>query len=161
MIYSIALSAGMRMRSIESYHDFNYIRRILNQDSIYHDDVIKWKHFLRYRVFVRGIHWSQRRVTQSFDVFLSAPEQTVEQTIQALGIWDAIALITINWPLGDFNEISKLILGIDGWDMMMSKGNFPSRCPGREFWVSRHSTTISIVQHIRNCQERVTITCHL
>ena len=25
---------------------------------IAHDDVIKWKHFARYRPFVRGIHWS-------------------------------------------------------------------------------------------------------
>ena len=40
-----------------------------------HDDVIKWKHFLRYWPFVRGIHQSpvnfppQRPVTRSFDVF--------------------------------------------------------------------------------------------
>ena len=25
---------------------------------VHHDDVIKWKHFLRYWAFVRGIHWS-------------------------------------------------------------------------------------------------------
>ena len=37
-----------------------------------HDDVIKWKHFLRHWSFVRGIHrWpaSQRQVTRSFDIF--------------------------------------------------------------------------------------------
>ena len=34
-----------------------------------HDDVIKWKHFPHYRPFVQGIHWSQRPVTRSFDVF--------------------------------------------------------------------------------------------
>ena len=40
-----------------------------------HDDVIKWKHFLRYWPFVRGIpngtceFPSQRPVTRSFDVF--------------------------------------------------------------------------------------------
>ena len=39
-----------------------------------HDDVIKWKHFLRYWPFVRGIHRSSvnsphRPVTRSFDVF--------------------------------------------------------------------------------------------
>ena len=39
-----------------------------------HDDVIKWKHFLRYWPFVRGIHRSgefpaQGPVTRSFDVF--------------------------------------------------------------------------------------------
>ena len=40
---------------------------------IFHDDVIKWKHFPRYRPFTGGISWSpvdslQRQVTQSFDV---------------------------------------------------------------------------------------------
>ena len=43
--------------------------------SLTHDDVIKWKHFPRYWLFVRGIHRptvnfpSQRPVTRSFDVF--------------------------------------------------------------------------------------------
>ena len=41
----------------------------------YHDDVIKWKHFLRYWPFVRGIHRlpvnsPHKPVTRSFDVFL-------------------------------------------------------------------------------------------
>ena len=36
---------------------------------------------------------SQRPVTRSFDIFLSAPEQTVEQTLETLVIWDAITLI--------------------------------------------------------------------
>ena len=37
---------------------------------------------------------AQRPVTRSFDVFLwPAPEQTIEQTIEMLVIWDAIALI--------------------------------------------------------------------
>ena len=36
---------------------------------------------------------SQRPVMQSFDVFLSAPEQLIEQTIETLVIWDAITLI--------------------------------------------------------------------
>ena len=35
---------------------------------IYHDDVIKWKHFPRYWPFVRGIP-AQRPVTRNFDVF--------------------------------------------------------------------------------------------
>ena len=41
----------------------------------YQDDVIKWKHFLRYWPFVRGIQRvtgefpSQRPVTRSFDIF--------------------------------------------------------------------------------------------
>ena len=40
-----------------------------------HDDVIKWKHFPCYWLFVRRIHWSpmnspQRPLTRSFDVYL-------------------------------------------------------------------------------------------
>ena len=44
---------------------------------------------------VTGEFPSQRSVTRSFDVcfFLSAPEQTVEQTIETLVIWDVISLI--------------------------------------------------------------------
>ena len=41
-----------------------YIRAIL-----FHDDIIKWKHFPRYWPFVRGIHRSPTPVTRSFDVF--------------------------------------------------------------------------------------------
>ena len=41
-----------------------------------HDDVIKWRHFLRYWPFMRGIYWSPvnshtRSVTRSFDVFFN------------------------------------------------------------------------------------------
>ena len=41
-----------------------------------HDDVIKWKHFPRYWLFVWGIHVTddfptQRPVTRSFDVFFN------------------------------------------------------------------------------------------
>ena len=43
---------------------------------------------------VTGGFPSQRPVTQSFDVFFgSALEQTLEQTIETLGFWDAIMLI--------------------------------------------------------------------
>ena len=48
---------------VDSKHDHHQLA---------HDDVIKWKHFLRYWPFVRGIHRSipaQRPVTRSFDVF--------------------------------------------------------------------------------------------
>ena len=46
-------------------------------EGVIHDDVIKWKHFPRYWLCVRGIHWSQvnspqkRPVTRSFDVFFN------------------------------------------------------------------------------------------
>ena len=43
--------------------------------SLFHDDVIKWKHFLRYWPFVQGLYRSpvnspaKRSVTRSFDIF--------------------------------------------------------------------------------------------
>ena len=50
----------------------------------YHDDVIKQKHFSRYWPFMPAIHRHpriplKRPVTRSFDVFWSAPEQTVDK----------------------------------------------------------------------------------
>ena len=64
-----------------------------------HDDVIKWKHFR-----VTGPLWGEstgdRRIplTKASDAELwcflwSAPEETVEITIEPPVIWDAIALI--------------------------------------------------------------------
>ena len=45
----------------------NHLGRIEYQ----HDEVIKWKHFPRYRPFVRGIDFpSQRPVTRNFDAFI-------------------------------------------------------------------------------------------
>ena len=35
-----------------------HLQTFSNVFSWIHDDVIKWKHFLRYWPFVRGIHWS-------------------------------------------------------------------------------------------------------
>ena len=62
-----------------------------------HDDVIKWKHFLCYWPFVRGIHrWIPRTKVSDAELWYflrSAPEQTIEQTIVRLVISDAIALI--------------------------------------------------------------------
>ena len=75
-----------------------------------HDDVIRWKHFLRYWPFVGGIHWPpvdsphKGSVTRGF-VFLCAPEQTVEHTIETPVIWDAITLIMT----------SQMILYIFSW----------------------------------------------
>ena len=52
----------------------NWPRLKIPKDFRYHDDVIEWKHFPRYWLFVRGIHrsrWSPRTkpMTRSFDVF--------------------------------------------------------------------------------------------
>ena len=52
-----------------------------------HDNVIKWKHSQRYWPFVRGMHqWPvdslHKGQWSGFFMFWSAPEQTVEQTIE-------------------------------------------------------------------------------
>ena len=39
------------------------------------------------------LNFCRRPVTRTFDVFISGPEQTVEQTTETLVTWDAIALI--------------------------------------------------------------------
>ena len=63
------------------------------------DDVIKWRHFVQYWRFVRGIHRSPwLPTTKANDAELwcflwSVSEQTVELTIETLVIWDAIAPI--------------------------------------------------------------------
>ena len=56
---------------------------------------------------VTGLLWgeskggfpSHRPVMRNFDILLSAPEQTAEQTIKTPVIWDAIALImtSLQW----------------------------------------------------------------
>ena len=66
-----------------------------------YDDVIKWKHFR-----VTGPLWGESTghrwilLTKASDTELlcflwSATEQTIEQTIDTVMIWDAIALIMI------------------------------------------------------------------
>ena len=67
--------------------------------TILHDDVIKWKHFPRYWPFVMGftVHrWiplTKASDTELWCFLWSESEQTVEQTIERLVIWDAIASI--------------------------------------------------------------------
>ena len=69
--------------------------------NVFHDDVIKWKHFPRYWPFFSlwgestGDRWFP--LTKANDAELwcflwSAPEQTVKQAIETRVIWDAIAL---------------------------------------------------------------------
>ena len=56
--------------------------------------------FLRYWPFVRGIHQSpvnslHKGQLRGALIFLSGPEQTVEQTLKTQVIWDTIVLIMI------------------------------------------------------------------
>ena len=70
-----------------------------NKGHTIHVDVLKWKQFrvtgpLSGNPPATGGFPSQRSVTRSFDGFFkSAPEQTVEQTIETPVIWDDIELI--------------------------------------------------------------------
>ena len=65
-----------------------------------YDDVIKWKHFPRYRTFVRettGHRWiplTKANGAKHWCFLWFAPEQTVDQTIETPVIWDCIAFIT-------------------------------------------------------------------
>ena len=54
---------------------------------------------------VTGEFHAQKPVTRSFDVFWSAPEQTVEQAIETLVIWDAITLVMTSLWCGKFDGI--------------------------------------------------------
>ena len=70
-------------------------------------DVIKWKHFLVNDPLwgeSSGHRWIPLTKTGDADIWCflwSAPEQTVEQTIDMLVIWDAIALImmSLQWRM--------------------------------------------------------------
>ena len=68
-------------------------------------DVIKWKHFSRYRPFEKGIHRlpvdspNRGHWRVALKLLWSTPKQTGKQTIETPGIWDAIALImtSLQW----------------------------------------------------------------
>ena len=62
------------------------------------DDGIKWKHFPSYWTFAKRIHRSPvnspyKGQWRGAWFFLSAPQQTVEYTIETPVIWDAIMLV--------------------------------------------------------------------
>ena len=63
-----------------------------------HDDVIKWKHFPRCSLFVRGIHQSPvgspyRDQWRGALMFSLMCDWTLEQTVEMPAIWGAMALI--------------------------------------------------------------------
>ena len=84
------------------HHSYVMLRYIMGVESIRefilqrncditltHDDVIKWKHFLRYWSFARGIPLTNASDVELWWFLGSAPKQTVQRLV----IWDAIALI--------------------------------------------------------------------
>ena len=87
--------------------------------TISHDDVIKWKNLPRYWPFVWGIHRSpvnspHKGQWRGVWCFLwSAPEPTMEQTIETPVIWDAIALI-----------MTSLKIALDGFQIAYAKNCF-------------------------------------
>ena len=71
------------------------------------DDVIKWKHFPRYWTFVQGIfRWPAHTKASDAELWCflwSAPEPTLEQTMETPVIWDAIVRIMTSllwWKFG-------------------------------------------------------------
>ena len=72
---------------------FRRLRDSYNEET-FHDDVIKWKHFLHYWPFVWGIHrWLPLTNASDAEIWRfrwSTTELTVEYTIVRLLIWDLI-----------------------------------------------------------------------
>ena len=69
-----------------------------------HNDAMTWKPFLQYWPYVCRIHWplldspNKRSIMQSFNgFFVVEPQQTVEQTVELLVIWDAMMLTWCHW----------------------------------------------------------------
>ena len=83
------------------------------QPDAHHDDVIIWKYLPRYWPFMRGIHRSsvnsphKGQWHEALMFFSSAPEPTVQQTMEKLVTWDATALIMTSllwlWDIIVFN----------------------------------------------------------
>ena len=98
-------AAGIKQYSPFTCHNNNvYASWVFNISPlggipVYHDDVTKWKHFLRYYLIVRktiGQWWIP--LTKASDVELwcflwFAPEQKIRQTIKTPVSWGATPLI--------------------------------------------------------------------
>ena len=91
-----------------------------------HDDVIEWKHFLRYWPFVRGIHRSPVNSphTKASDVELwrflwSTAEQTVELTIETPVIWKTMVMMPVcRLPGRKLRTIPSTVWSLANWDMI-------------------------------------------
>ena len=153
--------------------NYNYIGKIpISQHNViqnhwYHDDVIKWKHFSRYRPFVRGIHQSiefpaQRPVMRSFDVFLDLrPNKRLSK--QPWGWW----FETPSWSLwrqcnGEiiknmlkFGELKSSELRHESFSWRIYKKGF-DRCVTKFMWhiIYLNMTTWFIQMHIRGLPPR-------
>ena len=81
-----------------------------------HDDIIKWKHVLRYWPFVRepiGHRWITHTKTSDAELWCflwSVPEQMVEQIVGTLVIWDAIVLIMTSLWCCAQDDISCILI---------------------------------------------------
>ena len=69
--------------------------KMYTHPSLFHDDVIKWKMLRVNGPYVKGIHgWIILTKASNTELcFLSAPEQTVEQTIETPVNWDVMASV--------------------------------------------------------------------
>ena len=112
----------------------------------WHDDIIKWKHFLRYWPFVWGIHRSpvnsphkgQWRGALMFSLICAWLN---EWTIVRLVIWDATALIMTS--LKCYDVIAQVLLERDGiiYHTMVI---WPHVCLGMPRWVMCIRETVKI-----------------
>ena len=67
-----------------------YFTHITQFDKIIHDDIIKWKHFLHYWAFARGIHRSPVQLSRKQPVFCSDCAENRQQTIDDQDFWQHI-----------------------------------------------------------------------
>ena len=91
-----------------------YGLKYLENIEVSHDDVSIWKCFPHYWPFVREIHQSlvdfphKGPVMWSFDVIVLLAEQTVQQTVKLIVIWNAMTVILCNWAV----EVSGRYRGV-------------------------------------------------
>ena len=60
LLYNTVKNTDLSKYGLQNYIMYfeDYDQTLMRQNVIFHDDVIKWKHFPRYWPFVRGIHRS-------------------------------------------------------------------------------------------------------
>ena len=88
--YDVYSNGFLIIQMLVSYKCWFRMNPVIN-----HDDVIKWKHFLRNWPFDQWIPRTKASDTELWCILWSAPEQTVEWTIETLVIWEKIVLIML------------------------------------------------------------------
>ena len=111
---------------------------------ILHDDVIKWKHFSRYRPFVRWIP-HQRPVTRRFDVFFDLrPNKRLSK--QWWGCW----FETPSCPLWSHCNVVLLFCNqFYSWSLgLCSKQNETRTLYSGTYYTKPHTISLCEMQHL-------------